>query len=70
MVMKKIRNDLRLMRPTSVARWVRGERRRGREERPERSAAVYIFEAVLTATENIGHRKPGRRTNLAKNVIL
>ena len=41
----------------------RGERRRGREERPERSAAVYIFKAALTAAENIGHRKPGCRTD-------
>ena len=38
----------------------RGERRRWREERPERSAAVYIFKAAATAAENIGHRKPGR----------
>ena len=44
----------------------RGERRRWREERPERSAAVYNFEAALTADENIGYRKPGCRTNLAK----
>jgi len=34
----------------------RGERRRGREERPERVAAVYIFKAASTAAENIGHR--------------
>ena len=34
----------------------RGERRRWREERPERVAAVYIFKAALTAAENIGHR--------------
>ena len=38
----------------------RGERRRWREERPERSAAVYIFKAASPAAENIGHRKPGR----------
>ena len=41
----------------------RGERRRGREERPERSAAVDIFEAAVCADENIGHRKPGCRTD-------
>ena len=41
----------------------RGERHRGREERPERSAAVYIFKAALTADENIGHRKPARSDN-------
>jgi len=41
----------------------RGERRRWREERPERSAAVYIFKAASTAAENIGHRKPGCRTD-------
>ena len=42
----------------------RGECRRGREERPERSAAVYIFKAAVTAAENIGHRKPGRYAEL------
>ena len=31
----------------------RGERRRGREERPERSAAVYIFKEASTAAENV-----------------
>jgi len=41
----------------------RGERRRWREERPERSAAVYIFKAASTAAENIGHRKPAQSDN-------
>ena len=44
----------------------RGERRQGREKRPERSAAVYIFKAAWTAAENIGHRKPGCRTDESK----
>ena len=32
-------------------------------ETDERSAAVYIFKATLTAAENIGQRKPGCRTD-------
>ena len=35
-------------------------------KRPERSAAVYIFKAALTAAENIGHRKPGHATDHPK----
>ena len=41
----------------------RGERRRGREERPERVAAVYIFKAAVTAVENIGYRNRGDTQN-------
>ena len=41
----------------------RADRRRWREKGGERSAAVYIFKAALTAAENIGHRKPGCRTD-------
>ncbi len=41
----------------------RGERRRWREERPERVAAVYIFKAAVTAAENIGHRNRGDTQN-------
>ena len=41
----------------------RGERRRGREERPERSAAVEICKVALSTAENFGHRKPARSDN-------
>ena len=41
----------------------RPDRRRWREEGGERSAAVYIFKAAMTAAENIGHRKPGCRND-------
>ena len=46
----------------------RWERRLWREERPERSAAVYIFKAAQTAAENIGYRKRGCRTDV-RNVL-
>ena len=48
---------------TDLNATVRGKRRercRWQRKRPERSAAVYIFKAVLSAAENIGHRKPGK----------
>ena len=35
-------------------------------EADERSAAVYIFKATSAAAENIGHRKPGCRTDERK----